>query len=211
LLALVLLKAAIAQAAVPQAIDTDAATAQSTFDAIARDPDVSNIHGQLVPVGDQNQYRYSFRRWNLSTNPLGMVVGFYGVSLSRAVHNNVALKGDVTFLAPVDSDDTGIELSLTAPIYLRRAYQGPFIEPGVLVRRIWSESDGMYGQASTTSSQEVGPQVLAGWHWSWDSGLNLALALGVGRNLAHEDEAPGEHHDDSPLMVNGYMRVGYSF
>jgi hypothetical protein len=56
----------------------------------------------------------------------------------------------------------------------------------------------------------VGPQILVGWHRTWDSGFNIAAAVGAGRDLDREDEVDGYSHDE-PLFFNGYFRVGYAF
>ena len=55
----------------------------------------------------------------------------------------------------------------------------------------------------------MGPQVLVGWHWSWDSGLNVAAAFGAGRNIAAEDNS--EDFDSDEIFANGYLRFGYQF
>src|SRR6188508_1990029 len=56
--------------------------------------DVSHINGQLVKVGEHNEYYYTFRRTNLSANPLGWVFGIYGASVSYGFSKNVAIRGD---------------------------------------------------------------------------------------------------------------------
>jgi len=45
-----------------------------------------------------------------------------------------------------------------------------------------------------------------GWHWSFDSGLNVAAALGAARNLQTSDMSYGEK-----VTPAGYFRVGYEF
>jgi hypothetical protein len=157
---------------------------------------VSQINGQLVPVGEHNEYLYTYPRWNVSTNPVGWILGLYGASVSYAVHPNIALRADVNYFRPVESDERGFELGVGAPIYLRRVYQGPFLEPGVIVRQL----ENSYGDASTV----FGPQVLVGWHWTWDSGLNVAAAVGVGRDWSTSAEY-------EKLFANGYLRFGYAF
>ncbi len=169
--------------------------------------DVSHINGQLVPVGESNSYVKEFRRTNVSTNPIGLITGFYGLSASYAINNHVAIRGDVNYYRPIETDMTGFELGIGAPIYLRRTYQGAFIEPGLIVRR--TQSEGAYESGASTT---VGPQVLFGWHWTWDSGLNVAAAFGAGRDMVDDSEPSDEYSsDESDLFVNGYFRVGYSF
>jgi hypothetical protein len=169
--------------------------------ALAEQPssDYSAINGQLVPVGDHNQYRYSHPRWNVSTNPVGWVAGSYGASVSYAFHSNFALRADANYFNEVGGDDHGLELGLGLPIYFRRAYQGFFLEPGAMYRRT--------REAPMAAVNTVGPQVLAGWHWIWDSGLNVAVALGGGRNFS----STTTRDDQDDLFVNGYVRFGYAF
>ena len=162
--------------------------------------DVSQINGQIVPVGDHARYLYTFKRWNVSANPVGWIAGFYGVSGSYGFHSNFALRVDVNYYAPQGRDDDGFELGVGLPIYFRKTYQGPFLEPGFVGRRLGD------GPSALT---EIGPQVLVGWQWMWDSGLNIAVAAGVGRNLA--SGAPDEDEDDSEVFANGYLRFGYAF
>ena len=160
--------------------------------------DVSHINGQLVKVGEHNEYYYTFRRTNLSANPLGWIFGIYGASVSYGFSNNVAIRGDANFFAPPEGGSRGTEFGVGLPIYLRRTYQGPFLEPGFIVRTFKNDwDDGV--------DSEVGPQVLLGWHWSWDSGLNLAMALGAGRNWSTDEEY------ESEVFPNGYLRFGYAF
>jgi hypothetical protein len=162
---------------------------------------VSHVNGTPVPVGERNDYLIKFRRTNVSINPVGLLMGFYGASISFALNQNIAIRGDVNYINPSDADDSGFtEVGIGVPIYLRRTYQGPFVEPG-FISRDWSYGD-------TTR----GPQVLIGWHWSYESGLNLAVALGGGRDLVDDDYGDEDDYDfDSAQFFNGYFRVGYAF
>ena len=161
---------------------------------------VSQINGIPIKVGERNEYVYTFKPWNVSANPIGWIMGIYGVSLSYGFHPNVAIHADVTYYNPIDSDYSAMEVSAGLPIYFRRTYQGIFLEPGLVVR---TPSDDSVG-----SERVFGPQALVGWHWTWDSGFNVAAAIGAGRNLSHtsDGESSGEE-----LFVNGYLRFGYSF
>lgn len=156
---------------------------------------LSHINGVPVPVGDHNQYYYETPKTNLSANPLGWAFGFYGVSASVAVHDHVAIRGDVTYYDW--GDINGTEVSIGAPIYFRRVYSGLFLEPGFMVRNM-RDSDG--------DDTTIGPQALVGWHWMWDSGLNFAVAFGGGRELRS-----GKNDFEDEPFINGYMRFGYAF
>jgi len=157
---------------------------------------VSTLNGQLVPVGEQNRYQYSHPEWNVSTNPIGLVLGLYGASVQYAPHNVFSLRADVNYYDPVGGGDaSGFEVGLSAPIYFAKMYSGFYLEPGVAYRRFSENSEDF---------SHVGPQVLVGWHWFWDSGMNVSAAFGVQRNFSEKD-------DDDKVLPNGYLRIGYAF
>lgn len=194
LLSLLLLAALAAPAsAQPAGADQPASTSEPP------PGELSHINGEPVKVGEHNEYYYDFKRWNVSANPLGWIVGIYGVSVSYGFHDNVAFRADANLFDFPDSESRGTELGVGLPIYLRRTYQGPFLEPGVIVRSFENEFD---DDVDTT----LGPQVLVGWHWTWDSGFNLALAAGAGRNISGDKEL-----GDGEIFANGYLRFGYNF
>jgi len=167
--------------------------------------DLSHIHGTPIAVGDHNQFYYRYRRTNLSTNPLGWIFGIYGASLSYGISDHFAVRGDVNYFDPVGDDSIkGYELGVGLPIYFRRTYSGLFLEPGAIVRR-FTDSSGDSSDDNTT----VGPQILVGWHWMWDSGLNFAIAVGAGRNWSKHDTE--NDYDDEEVFPNGYLRFGYAF
>jgi hypothetical protein len=161
---------------------------------------VSQIAGQLIPIGEHNEYLYEFRRTNLSADPLGLIIGVYGASISYGFTDNLAVRADANLFDMEGKHGTQFGVGL--PIYLRRTYQGPFLEPGFIVRTF---GDGDGGVENT-----FGPQMLFGWHWMWDSGLNLAFALGAGRNWATRD-SDTVGFDDEKVFPSGYLRFGYAF
>ena len=158
--------------------------------------DLSTLNGQLVPVGDHVQYHHSFKPWIVSTDPLGWILGSYGASVSYGFTENLALRFDANFISPVDTSERGFEIGVGVPIYFRRTYLGAFLEPGFIVR-----GDFISGNATTI----FGPQVLVGWHWSWDSGFSVAAAVGVGRDWSSNSDS------DGGLFPNAYLRFGYAF
>jgi hypothetical protein len=167
--------------------------------------DLSHINGQLVKVGEKNDYIIPFRKTVISANPIGWILGFYGVSVSRGLTQNLAVRFDANFMHPVGSEITGVELGVGLPVYLRRTYQGPYLEPGVIVRTFRDGESSDY-HSDTSTMTTIGPQCLLGWAWMFDSGFNLAMAAGVGRNInASGDNSEGE------IFANGYFRVGYAF
>jgi hypothetical protein len=213
-----LLSAALVSAAgataLAQPSNTAPALAPTTAPQNADWSNVSNINGQLVPVGEKNNYLYEFKRTNISANPVGWIMGLYGVSASYALDDHLAIRGELDYWSPPDSNgQTMTEGDLSLPIYFRRTYQGAFIEPGVVVRQ--TQDPNYYSYDSTTGTEytttrttsQFGPQVLVGWHWTWESGLNVAVAVGVGRNLNHDQN----DYSSDPYIPNGYMRFGYAF
>ena len=72
----------------------------------------------------------------------------------------------------------------------------------------WSHGDPPVAVAHTF----IGPEVLVGWHWTFDSGFNVAAAIGATRNMtARTTDAYGEDDGWHDPMPTGYMRVGYAF
>ncbi len=174
--------------------------------------DVSHINGELVKVGERNEYLVKNpKRFNISTNPIGWLVGFYGLSVAGAVTDHVVLRGNVEYFDyEFLGHTTGHELALSAPIYLRRAFSGPFIEPGFIYQETMVTGWDLFGDGEEmpTAHTYAGPEMLFGWHWTFDSGFNIAAALGVTRNMHDEDTDDVE--DDGP-MPTGYLRVGMAF
>jgi hypothetical protein len=161
---------------------------------------VSHINGQLVKVGERGDYLYNNgKTTNIATNPIGWMFGFYGISVSHAVHQNVAIRGDVNWFDL--NHESGHEIGLSLPIYFRRVFQGPFLEAGLIARNL---HDGC-SDCGSSGADSIGPEVLFGWHWTFDSGLNVAMALGAMRNLN------GDSMSSADAEPAGYFRIGYAF
>jgi hypothetical protein len=172
---------------------------------------VSHINGMPVPVGERNQYLYKFRKTNISANPFGLLFGYYDGSAAFAVNQNIALSVSATYYA-MDHDVTGYQVVASAPLFFRRTFSGPYLEPGVMLRssrdRVYYDcSDGCGGTATTPSDDWAGIEMLVGWQWTFDGGLNVAMAFGVARHLASNHDAGSDDNADA----NGYFRVGYAF
>ena len=176
--------------------------------------DVSHINGHIVKVGERNEYLIKNpKRFNISTNPIGVLVGFYGLSVAAAVNDNVAIRGNVEmFDFEFLGHTTGYELAVSAPIYLRRTFSGPFLEPGFIYQQTMETPWDLFGDGGemAVAHTYAGPEVLFGWHWMFDSGLNIAAAVGATRNLTTNTTSDGQIEDDGP-MPTGYLRVGYAF
>jgi hypothetical protein len=165
---------------------------------------VSHINGRLVPVGERNAYLYKYKKTNIATNPIGMMFGFYGLSVSYAVGPHVAIRGDVSIYN--HNDQTETEFGISAPIYFKRMYSGPFFEPGLVVRTEPGNSGYSYsggGYYTQMNDTYVAPEMMFGWHWTFDWGLNVAAALGAMKRL--------DNNGNSDPRPAGYFRIGYAF
>ncbi len=176
---------------------------------------VSHINGAPVKVGERGDYLLKFKKTNISSNPLGWMFGVYGLSVSHAIHNNVTVRFDGNlFNNFMDENMSGYEISASLPIYFKRAYSGPFIEPGIVSRGLkYTYDDYYYDSYGTTTSEmdtSFGPMVLFGWHSTFDSGLNVSAAAGAMRNL-NVDEPDEYGYREESLEFVGYFRVGYAF
>ena len=162
---------------------------------------VSHINGHPVKVGERGDYLIKWKKTNIASNPIGWMFGFYGLSVSQALSDNIAVRADGNFLS-LDGD-TGYELGLTVPIYFKRVYQGPFLEGGLMVRKVSNDECDWDGNCMAREPS-IGPQVLFGWHWTFDSGANVAMAFGamrpMNKSTSSEDVEPA-----------GYFRIGYAY
>lgn len=164
---------------------------------------VSHINGVPVKVGERQDYLYKPKKYNLSTNPFGFFFGYYDVAASMALGQNL---GATVAISGWDlGGDTGYQFSATLPLYFRKTFSGPFLEAGLLIRGSDDEeyyAYDCYDCSYSSSDSWVGPQLLFGWHWTFDSGLNTSFAFGVARPMGG---------DASDTDANAYWRVGYAF
>lgn len=156
---------------------------------------VSKVAGQIVPDGDRHQYYLDHKTWNVSTNPFGLLYGSYSATGAYAFHKNFAVQLDLNYYDALSSSDAVTEMSLSVPIYFRKVYNGFFVDPGIVYKS--TRDDGKTKNIS-------GPQVMLGYTWMWDSGLNVTAAAGIHRNLQAK-------HDDQKIYGNASLRLGYAF
>lgn len=175
---------------------------------------VSTMNNQLVKVGERNKYVYNTKKYNVSTNPLMWMFGSYSVDLSYTLNANMAVRGSIGFWAPVDdaaSGDSGVELGVGVPIYFKKVYSGLFVEPGLMSRTVVSSD------RTDESTTIFGPQFLVGYSWIWDSGLNMSVAAGAGRNWNTNSSntayssSGGSSSYETDIFPTGYWRFGYAF
>jgi len=170
---------------------------------------VSHINGMPVKVGERGDYLYKQKKTNISGNPFGPFFGYYDLAVSHALGQNLAATVAISGWDMDDGYTQGYQISATLPLYFRRTYSGPFLEGGLLLRTDTSSDytyDPYYGDYEQSSYMDdsntwVGPQLLFGWHWTFDSGLNVSFAFGVAKHM----------NEDSDTDGNGYFRVGYAF
>jgi hypothetical protein len=173
---------------------------------------VSHINGHPVPVGDRGQYLYRFRKNQITVNPLSPFWGYYDIAAAHAVSQNVAVQGSITAWSYDNSYQTGYQLTASLPIYLKRTFSGPFLEPGVIIRESSYNSDYCYdgsydASCGSDTHRWAGPEMLFGWQSTFDSGLTVQWAFGVAKRMASSDSMSSGDNTD----VNGYFRVGYAF
>jgi hypothetical protein len=163
---------------------------------------VSHINGVPVKVGERQDYLYAVKKTNIAANPFGLFFGLYDISVARSLSRNVAAS------FAFSGTDNWYQLSATIPLYFRKTFSGPFLEGGLLIRSDDEYSDCYdcsYSSTGSMSTTWTGPQMMFGWHWTFDSGLNVAFAAGVAKRMTHQNDY------DSNTEPNGYFRVGYAF
>jgi len=195
----------------PGAAEAPPAAAASTAPINESWNNVSHINGTVVPVGDRNAYLYNFKKNNIQTDPLAWMFGYYQIAGSHALTQNIAVSVELSGWSTDHGNSSGYQLAASLPIYFKRTFSGPFLEPGLVVH---NDNNSYYNDCydcsyDTTSSMShvwAGPEVLVGWSWMFDSGLNMSAAFGAAKRMSDNQGSSS----DSPDPV-GYFRVGYAF
>ena len=120
---------------------------------------VSKVDGQLVKVGEKNDYEYAYKKWNVGLNAFVLPANVFSVSGSYAFTEHLAARVGVAYDADTKVENTSV--SFGVPIYFKKVYNGFFVEPGV--------------------DSKVGLYTAGGYHWMWDSGFNAYIGLGLAR------------------------------
>jgi hypothetical protein len=161
----------------------------------------------------------------VTTDPIGLITGTYALSGTYVVSNRVGIRADVAVTAEMAGlpDSGSWRASINVPIYLDRALQGPYLEPGLaLANRFmgYSEGIGVLGGGSTDGIGGVGqmstvylpmhaqsfePQIFVGWQWLYRSRMSIAGAIGASRHFATDGSGASFAN---PEM---YLRVGLAF
>jgi hypothetical protein len=161
-----------------------------------------------VQVLERPVYHYEDRPVTVAANPYGLLVGYYEAAVMVGLSRNLALSvGGAAWKIPGSS---GAQLTVSLPIYLRRTFTGPYVEPGLIARRTPATGGAVECASAACSAPDaqhawLGPEVLFGWQWSFDSGLHFAMAIGLARH------AVDSMNDRTETDMNGYFRVGYGW
>ncbi len=176
---------------------------------------VSHINGSIVPVGERNQYLYAFKKNNLQSNPLAWMFGYFQIAGSHALSQNIAASVELSVWNTDNSNNSGYQLAATLPIYFKRTFSGPFLEGGLVIHHE-ANTDAYYScydcsaTMTTNSNDWVGPEVMFGWAWMFDSGLNVSAAFGAAKRMTDQQSTDTYSSSNEPVPV-GYFRVGYAF
>lgn len=181
-----------------------AVSSAARADDTSEDQEISQINGQLVPVGEHNKYVFNHYTWNISTNPLAYSYGTFSLGVSHSMGSVVALRMDADYYAPFATGISGAGASIGLPIYFKKMYDGFFLELGA---RVFSGKQ----KDTDTSVLFYGPQALIGWHWIWDNGLNIALAVGSGYTKISGSQNSSVDVSISGVLPAGYLRIGKAF
>ena len=176
---------------------------------------VSHINGSIVPIGERNAYLIASKKNNIQSDPLAWMFGYYQIAGQHALSQNIAVSIEVSGFSTNHGSQSGYSLAATLPIYLRRTFSGPFLEAGLVIRGDNGATyegcyDCAYGSTSSTTTTRTwaGPEVMVGWAWMFDSGLNVSAAFGAAKRMI--DSNTDSYSSDQPEPV-GYFRVGYAF
>jgi hypothetical protein len=173
---------------------------------------VSHINGSIVPVGERNQYLYAYKKNNLQSNPLAWMFGYYQIAGSHALSQNIAASLEISGWSTDHGNQSGYQIAPTLQLYFKRTFSGPFLEGGLVIHH---DDNGGYAYdcydcSSTSMTRDwMGPEVMFGWAWMFDSGLNVSAAFGAAKRM-QDSQASNGYSSDDPEPV-GYFRVGYAF
>ncbi len=163
------------------------------------------------------------RRLAVATDPIGLLSGHYALSATYVATRHFAVRADMQIIEePWAYADSSWRAGISVPIYLDRPLHGPYVEPGLaFAERLTGYAYGGIGSLGGTSGDGLGglggmatftpvplsqrsiePQIFVGWQWLFDSGLNIAAAVGVSRHTASDGSGT------STAVRESYLRVG---
>lgn len=160
------------------------------------------------PVGSHRSKARARRRAAIGVNPVGWLMNTYGASAWLALGEHSAVRIDGTVFSWGDQYES-YEAELTLPLYPVRTFQGPFLEPGLSLRRTRGNPfvSTLEDPPSLPSARQLrGATLMFGWHWLLGERAHVAAAFG----FAVLDES-GARDEERESIANGYLRMGVTF
>ena len=151
--------------------------------------------------GDEAPPAVALHRVALAVDVAGPVHGWYDAGLTLRVSKNIAVSVEASEYGngnPSPQAPNSIDAALALVVYPVRAFEGPFIEAGVVAidRRGWDDGP--------TDIFKKGVRGLIGWQHTIDAGeLGVTISAAIGDELVVDDTRsfPGSG-------LTGYARVG---
>jgi hypothetical protein len=165
---------------------------------------------QAVPVEDVQGEPVQRRNFNLTINPLGLLLGGISAGFIVGLGDVVSIGLRGIYLAPLNVDFSGFGGEFSLLFWTEHPNDGFFIGPFVQVVKTHPESDEYYSGILT-----VAPGGEVGYRWLWNGGFNLGLGGGLGYpiNVAQDKECPEDYicteTTTSPLFL--LFDLGYAF
>jgi len=166
----------------------------------------SLLSGTVYAGGEEET---STQTWNVTTNPFSYFMGRFNVGVSRGLTDRIAISASPAIVHIFQSDPkiSGASLNVGLPVYFDQLYKGIYLEPGISATYLTQKSlDG-----GRNSGILAGPQALVGHVWSWPSGFNIDLGLGLGYNFGKLDLVGTGSTFFSGTTVAGKLQFGYAF
>jgi hypothetical protein len=166
--------------------------------------------GQLVPVGEKNRYKNSYKTWNVWTNPFGYFMGDFNLGVSYAFHQNFKVNAEPQFIYffAADPKVVGGGGTLSTSIFFNKVYSGFYLEPGA--RILYLSQDRLLG-GSNVSGLAGGPQLIGGWGWTWDSGFTTNIGFGIGYFWGNVGRDITDTQSFEGVVPAGNLQFGFSF
>jgi hypothetical protein len=133
-------------------------------------------------------------RFELATDPLGLIQGRYELAATYALTDHLAVRGSV-MRGDASTQATLSRATLCVVAYLDRTFHGPFLEAGFGYEDNWFEI-----------TNTGGPEVLLGWQWTYAKHYSLSTAVGAMRVWG-----PTISDQPEPIEYESYVNLGYVF
>jgi len=164
----------------------------------------------VIPVGERNRYRNTYKTWNVWTSPFGYFFGNFSLGASYAFHQNVKVNIEPQFIYffLAKPHVVGGGATLSTSIYFKKVYDGFYLEPGARILYL-SQKRSLGGP--TADGLVGGPQLIAGWGWIWDSGLNFNIGFGLGYYWGKAGKDVEDTDSFSGIFPASNLAFGFSF